>query len=369
MAPFGTKIGVLPLQIRHQPHPIRLAGGQYGTGRHHVRIPVTTDLGGNDITLHAHLIVGARPGPTLTLTSTLHGVEWLSIEMIRRTVEALDPAQLTGAVLALPVVNPPALGAFTRSTPGDSDMPDLNRIFPGKGTWTSELIAKTVVREVLPHTSALIDYHLGIWGSTFGYVVHGTDFPDPATNAASEAMALAFDLPIVGRQRIAVKPGTGSLVGYAGIEMGIPSCIAELGGTGFAPEVEEGWIQACVDGVLNAMRVLEMLPGSPPAPRRYLAHETKQRVNPSFGGLLFPARQDEHFGRAVQAGEVLARVVSPYTFEVLEELVAPFDGYVAYYARWYPVQPGDWAFGIIPADHPGTRWVDPAEEREVARNA
>jgi predicted deacylase len=345
------------VKLREQPHPVQLAGGSYGPGRHHVRIPITTDLAGNDVTLHAHLIVGARPGPTLTLTSTLHGIEWLSIEMIRRTVLALDHEQMTGSVLALPVVNPPALGALSRLTPGDSDFPDLNRIFPGKGTWMAELIAKTVVREVLPHTSALIDYHLGIWGSTFGYVVHGTDFPDPETNAASEAMALAFDLPLLGRQRIiADRPGTGSLVGYAGARHGIPSCIAELGGAGFGVDTEDAWIDACVDGVLNVMRRFVMLPGEPPPPRRRLVFETKDRVNPSYGGLFFPSHPDEHFGREVKKGEVLGTVVSPYTFEVLEELKSPFDGYVAYYARWYPVQPGDWAFGIVPKDHPGTRW-------------
>lgn len=350
----------LPLHaLKPQGHPIRIAGGEYGPGRHHIRIPVTTDLSGNDITLHGHLLVGDRPGPTLTLTSTLHGVEWLSIEMIRRTVEALDPKEIRGAVLALPVVNPPALGAFTRATPGDSDTPDLNRIFPGSGTWLAELIAKTVVREVLPHTSALIDYHLGIWGSSFGYVVHGTDFPDDDVNSLSEAMALGFALPMVGRQKIvADKPGIGSMVGYAGAELGIPSCIAELGGSGFERALEESWIDACVAGVLGAMRSLEMLPGGAPPVPRHLAFETKSRVNPSFGGMLHPVREPEEFGREVSKGELLATVVSPYTFETLEELRAPFDGYIAFYARWYPVQPGDWAFGIIPKDHPGTVWVE-----------
>ena len=122
---------------------------------------------------------------------------------------------------------------------------------------------------------------------------------------------------------------------------------------------EDSWIGACVDGVLNVMRRFGMLPGDPAPPRGYLTFETKDRVNPSFGGLFFPANEDERFGREVRKGEVLGRVVSPYTFEVLEELVSPFDGYVAYYARWYPVQPGDWAYGIVPKDHPGTRWVDP----------
>lgn len=346
-------------KLKTYDHPIRIAGRAYGPGRHHLRIPVTTDLAGNDIMLHAHLLVGDRPGPTLTLASTLHGVEWLSIEMIRRTVRALDPHEITGAVLALPVVNPPALGAFTRATPGDSDTPDLNRIFPGKGTWLAELLAKAVVEQVLPHTSALIDYHLGIWGSSFGYVVHGTDFPDEDVNRLSEAMALGFRVPMVGRQKIVTeKPGIGSMVGYAGAVLGIPACIAELGGSGFDRTLEEEWINACVEGVTGAMRALGMLPGGPLPARRHLAHETKSRVNPSFGGMLHPVREPEEFGREVRRGELLATVVSPYTFETLEELRAPFDGYIAYYARWYPVQPGDWAFGIIPKDHPGTVWVE-----------
>ena len=346
--------------VKNMSHPLELGGRSLGPGRHHVAIPVTTDLGGNAIALHAHVLVGSAPGPTLTLTSTLHGVEWLSIEMIKRVVEEVDPDHLTGAIIALPVVNPPALGAFTRSTPGDSDTPDLNRIFPGKSTWTAELIAKTVVREILPQTSALIDFHLGIWGSSFGYVVHGTDFPDPAVNATSKEMALAFRLPLVGAQRIiGDRPGTGSLVGYAGAELGIPSCIGELGGAGFDRATEEDWIDTTVAGIQNAMRVLGMLPGDVPPPVRHLTFETKSRVNPSFGGMLYPAREPEEFGREVAEGEVLATVVSPYTFEVLEELRSPFDGYLSYYARWYPVQPGDWAFGVIPKDHPATRWVEP----------
>ena len=346
--------------VKPTQHPLQIGGRSLGPGRHHVTLPVTTDLAGNDITLHAHVLVGARTGPTLTLASTLHGVEWLSIEMIKRIVEGVDPEEISGAVIALPVVNPPALGALTRSTPGDSDTPDLNRIFPGKSTWTAELIAKVVVREILPLTSALIDFHLGIWGSSFGYVVHGTDFPDPAVNEASKRMALAFGLPLVGAQRIlGDRPGGGSLVGFAGKEFGIPSCIGELGGAGFDRATEEGWIDTVVAGIQNVMRVLGMLPGEVPSPPRYLTFETKTRVNPSVGGLLYPVREPEAFGREVAEGELLARVVSPYTFEVVEELRAPFDGYLSYFARWYPVQPGDWAFGVIPKDHPATRWVEP----------
>jgi predicted deacylase len=345
--------------VKSQSHPLRLGSSELGHGRHLLRLPVTTDLDGAEIALYVHAVVGARPGPTLTLTSTLHGVEWLSIEMIRRVIERLDPDTLSGAVLGLPVVNPPALRSSSRTAPDNSDSPDLNRIFPGKHTWINDLIAKTVVEHVLPVTSALVDFHLGIWGSSFGYVAYGGDFPDPAVTEASRAMAQAFDFELVCQERLLGSfPGPNSLAGYAGAKLGIPSCIGELGGAGFSRSEEEAWIEATVTGLQNVMRSLGMLPGSNAKPRRHLYFENKVRVNPSVGGMLHPAQEEERLGREVKEGELLATVVSPYTFEVLEELRAPFDGYLAWIPRWYPVRPGDWAFGVIPKDDPTTRWVE-----------
>jgi uncharacterized protein len=345
--------------LRRVDHPIRIGDHALGPGRHHVRLPVTTGLDGADVVLHVHAVVGHAPGPTLTLASTLHGVEWLSIEMIRRLLERIDPASMRGAVIGLPVVNPPALGAFRRTAPDDSDSPDLNRIFPGKHTWTNDLIAKTVTTHVLPATSALIDFHLGIWGSAFGYVAYGGDFSDPQVAAASKAMADAFGFPMVCRERfIGAFPGPAAMTAYAAEALGIPSCIGELGGAGFPREREEAWIEDTVEGIENVLRAMGVVDGAVRGPRRHLHFENKVRLNPSVGGMLHPVQDEEQLGREVADGELLARVVSPYTFEVLEELRAPFDGYLAWVPRWYPVRPGDWAFGVIPKNDPTTVWVE-----------
>jgi predicted deacylase len=78
-------------------------------GRSVHRYPVTVDLHGGEITLAVHEITGARDGPTLAILSTLHGGEWLSIEMVRRFVQRVDPRGMAGRVLAVPVGNPVAL--------------------------------------------------------------------------------------------------------------------------------------------------------------------------------------------------------------------------------------------------------------------
>ena len=54
----------------------------------------------------------------------------------------------------------------------------------------------------------------------------------------------------------------------------------------------------------------------------------------------------------------LAKVISPYTFEELETLQSPAHGLLFYFARSYPVRPGDWAFGVIDLEDEKTEWVE-----------
>lgn len=336
---------------------LELNGTRYGPGRHLCRIHVTTDLNAAAIDLVTHLVVGAREGPTLFIASTLHGGEWISIEVLRRVLERLEPDRMAGSLIALPVANPSALGQMTRSTPDESDNADLNRVFPGGENWITEQLAATITREILPRADALIDFHYGSWGSTFGRISYGKDFPDAAVAEASRAMALAFNYPLVRAQTTQRFPGPGSMVGYAGTVLGIPGIIGGVGGAGFEADQEEEWLAANVDGTLNVMRHLGILEG-PVARRRLLEFSRMERVNPKRGGFLYPARDDDSLGREVRAGEVLATVVSPYSREAIETLVAPFDGYLMYHPRWHPVRPGDWAYGVIPKDHEGTFWIE-----------
>ena len=94
-------------------------------GHHLVRLPVTTDLDGHDVGIAMHILVGARPGPTLTLLSGVHGNEWGHIEFLHRFVRDFDPSVVAGSVRVIPTANAPALGALSRAVPDDSDQRPL----------------------------------------------------------------------------------------------------------------------------------------------------------------------------------------------------------------------------------------------------
>lgn len=333
-------------------------------GRHVVRIPVTVDLSGQEVAVWTHVLVGARPGPTLLLLSGLHGNEWGQIEFLSRFVRDFNANDLRGRILVAPTANSVAFGRLSRAVPDDSDQPDVNRSFPGEGrrfTWLAEQIATTLATELIIGSDAVLDFHLGIWGSALGSSIVGIDYSDDVVNRRCMDLALAFGTPLIFASRVVGSfPGPRSLLGYAAEKAAVPASGSMLGGAGFGRDLEETWQTANLRGIRNVMALMAMVEEPLVLPPTYLRYETVERVNPRCGGLLIPERATDTFGRPVSAGELLGRVVSPYSLDVIEELKAPMDGYLAYWARDYPVHPGDWAFGVIPRDHPGTRSVQVA---------
>src|SRR5690606_33692139 len=71
---------------------------------------------------------GRTPGPTLCLTGAVHGDEINGIEIIRQVFFGIDPEEISGVLVGVPIVN--QLG-FRRASRYLPDRRDLNRYFPG----------------------------------------------------------------------------------------------------------------------------------------------------------------------------------------------------------------------------------------------
>jgi predicted deacylase len=254
---------------------------------------------------------------------------------------------MVGSVTVVPVGNPVAFAQGTRNTPDESDAPDLNRCFPGVHTWVTEQLAKAITRNVLQETDYLIDFHLGLWGATMGMVGYGGDFSDSRVRSSARDLALSFGYPLVREMNLVTKfPGPGSACGYAGEALGIPNMVVEIGGAGFGDELEELWIEQVLSGLRNVARFLGILPGEPVIAQEPYLINSSCRVNSSVGGYLLPDVKPDQLTMPVHKGKTLGRVVSPYTFEILEVLEAPVDGRLFMIPRAYPVRPGYWAFCI-----------------------
>jgi predicted deacylase len=270
------------------------------------RIPLTVLASGAEVQLVLHELVGRRgTGPTLGISAAIHGDEAVGVEILYHLRQRLDLATLRGRVLLLPVANPLAYQANTRNTP--LDMTNLNRVFPGDPAgWFTEHLADTITRRFLLELDAYVDLHAGGAYPTVDYVYVFTD----------ERLSRSFGSRYLYRP---TQPFAGTSTGVVA-ERGRPAMVVELGG-GDVDQAE--YVARGVQGLLNVMQTLEMLPGAPPPPPAQVVLTEMATIRPRAGGLLLPAVVTD-LGRELGPETVLGRVVHPQTFAELEVIRTPY---------------------------------------------
>lgn len=302
--------------------------------KHYEEIPITTLANGHQVTLSVHRIVGEAPGPVLGMTALIHGDEIVPHAVLRQLHAALDPATLKGTLLMLPVANPYAYEAQSRHTPLDGV--NLNRVFPGSPAGLfSEQIADAIATQFVPELDYLVDFHGGGVFPTVDYVYLSKLQPE---------MSLAF-----GSHLLYDGPGyVGTLSGLAE-DQGTPTVVVEIGG---GLLLDDQYLARGLQGAVNVMRHLGMLEGEPVLPETQITVTEMAVIRPKYGGALYPEVHLDRLGEVMPGGTVLGRVISPYTFEELEVLKAPFDRNYMILLRGAIARtnPGDFGFMCANAD-------------------
>ncbi len=321
-----------------------------------IKIPVTRDLSG-DIDIYTHVLTGKSEGPTLLLLSMLHGNEWFSVLILRELMQRIDVNKLKGNIIAVPVANQVSFGTGSRCVLDDSDEPDANRSFNGKYNTLTNQITRVIEEELFTKTDYLIDYHIGDWGCTMADIGYGSDYIDPKISETSKGMALAYGFPMIHAMRL--NSGTHSnrtSMGCAGAKYNIPAIVPEIGGLGFGEQQEQDWLEQNIQGLIGTMRYLGMLEGSVKHCDQYLFIKDYWRISPKRAGYIETLIGLERQFTEVLKDEVLARVIDPFTFEVVEELKSPGKGVIFYMCRSYMCRPGGWAYGIANIESDNSVW-------------
>lgn len=296
-------------------------------------IPVATLADGTVAAVTLHELRGPHDGPTVGICASIHGNEPTGTEIVLELSRNLTDVSLAGRLLLLPVANPAAFAANRRHTPLDDQ--NLNRVFPGNpGGWITEQLAAVVSREFLERVDVLIDLHSGGDKPTVDYVYLRND----------EQLSRAFGSRVLYR---ATSGKTGTIFAGTSVsvtdERNVPSATIELGGGRLdqRPYVERG-----VRGVSNMLRHLQVLDGDVEPPSEQIVVDSITTIRPTAGGFL--ENLAPPLGDPIAHGEPLGRVVSPYTFEVLEEITNPVENGVMILAHLTRnlVEPGDYGYMV-----------------------
>jgi predicted deacylase len=106
-------------------------------------------------------------GPTLLAMSGNHGDEYEGQVANSKLIRGLDPRDIRGRVIILPMANFPAAHAGLRTSPIDDG--NLNRSFPGDPDGTpTRMIAHHIETELMPLADLVVDLHSG--GSSLNYI-------------------------------------------------------------------------------------------------------------------------------------------------------------------------------------------------------
>ena len=251
-------------------------------------------------------------GPTVLLTSGVHGDEYEGQVTLTRLIRTLDPADVTGRIIILPMANYPAAKAGMRTSPVDEL--NLNRVFPGRGDGRlTEMLAHYIDSELTPRADYMLDLHSG--GSSLMYlptlVLRDSAMPD-ALQARIIELGRVFGAPY-GFLFPAVQGMSGTNM-RAALQRGVVVLATEMGGGGtVTPEC----LRICEAGTRRVLRHVGVWHGpvgddeeAGVEPRLLTADSWDFFTYASEDGLFEPVIE---LGAEVEAGQLGGLIHTPET--------------------------------------------------------
>lgn len=287
------------------------------------------------LVLSALKIKGTTPGPRLLITGGVHGDEFEPMAAIRRLASEIVPADLSGHLTLIPVVNE---AAFARGHRVADDGLDLARTCPGRPDGSITERTAFALSSHIRRADYYIDLHTGgtqlaVWPLA-GYMLH----PNREVLDRQRQMARDFNLPVVWGTDPRLDGRSLSIARDAEV----PAIYCEyLGAAGCDSE----GVDCYVNGCRNVMIGLGMLKGIPPSSCvRYIVEDHRENAghmqvcNPSpISGFFDPAVK---LGDMLQVNDLIGTVCDPLG-RVKSELRSAQSGVVIVLRSFRSVRAGD----------------------------
>ena len=297
----------------------KAARGQKVTGT--IEVPAGTDAA---LSIPVALIHGAKAGPVLALVAGAHGTEYTSIIALEKLIGMLNPAEISGTVIVVPLINIPS---FEQKVPhvNPTDKKSMNRFYPGKmdGTQT-ERASFLITKQVVEQSDHLIDFHGGDTDESLRPYSYWTKTGNEKQDQISRDMVLAFGLDhiIISTDR-PKDPQASRYLENTATTRGRASITVEAGHAG---TVETDDLNALINGSLNVMHYLKMLPGTVTPIEHPIWIDKVSTLASEQTGIFYPlVKRGTYVEQGMKVG-----YVTDYVGNVIFEARAPVAGIVLY---------------------------------------
>lgn len=293
------------------------------------------------LAIPAMVVRGARPGPTLMAVAGVHGDEFEGMAAIREVFAELDPAAMAGTFFALPVCNPWAFEAHSRTTPAHVDGLNMARVFPGDpaGEPTRRLAAALLdlVRCNLGPDDLFVDFHSS--GTRYRYLpMIGYIDVEAGAVAASREAARRFGIDLLWE----LPPTPPGRFNTEVARLGIPTLGTETNGQGACRDED---VAQYADGLRRMLRHLRIVDGPPPPVNDREPARFRHLFMPESG--FFRARPGLQLGESLRERDLIGTVCDPFG-HVRGEVRSPADARLVAIRTFSATWAGDIAALIHP---------------------
>ena len=306
------------------------APGQKATG--FIEVPA-----GADPALEIPVVVvnGAQSGPVLAIVAGTHGTEYATIIAVERLIHMLDPAEISGTVILVPLVN---VNSFLQKVPhlNPADGKNMNRMFPGKPNGTqTDRASWLITRDVVEQSNYLIDMHGGDLDESLRPYSYWPRTDNPKLDSVTREMVLAFGLDnIIVFQDRPTDPNNSRYLDNTALTRGKPAIIVEAG---YAGRVEADDVNRIVRGCLNVLRDRKMLPGEVTPVENPVGYSNVVTLTSHQTGIFYPLVKR---GTYVQQGMRIG-YVTDFFGNRMEDVRATVSGVVLFICAVPSMKKGD----------------------------
>lgn len=287
---------------------------------------------------------GAKPGKRITLTSGVHGDEMSSVHTVQTIMGQLNPAEMSGTVMAVLDIARPAMESMQRRWPSSGrglELIDMNREWPGNENGFNAVSRQAGLvfnRLLKPNTDLAIDFHTGTTGiDVADFHIGDMSIPDVKTMMMLYPIQMIWDNPAY--------PG---LLHNAFVDAGIPCFTTEIGA---ARRFDLDLIPRFVEGTMNVFKHYGVIPGAigrTAADNKVHIGKTVLPVLITQGGFieLLVKLNDK-----VRSGQKVAIQRNAFG-EVVAEYTSPADGQIGGLRSDATSEPGNVLMFILSSDAP-----------------
>jgi predicted deacylase len=288
-------------------------------------LAVAEESDGSTVSLPIAIVTGRRPGPVVWAQACAHGDEYGGPRALQQLLRDLDPASMSGSLVAVLITNPPAFRGLQRVNPSLDDLADFGDVFPGRERFATERIAAAVTTQVKRVADYFIDLHTG--GDRFRqqpFVFYSLTGGVPEERY--DELARGFGLPTLWRDKVRIF-AHDAVTAFS--EAGIPAFLLEVGG---GQPIDPADIALQSGAVRSFLRRTGVLSGEPARPGSFTV-VTGYRIVTNARGGFFEASVKP--GDRVREGATLGRILDAYG-DTVETLIAPAGSEIVLGVSTYP---------------------------------